>query len=185
MRRVLQGTAVVLVSVGFFAFMSNPPQDHEYQGVKKCGMCHKKDDQGAQLSVWEDSKHAKAFETLKSEESKKIAEEMGLSAEPWEAEECLKCHASGYQEGAAVDKKFKVEDGVQCETCHGPGGDYVNLHRKADKLEEAYANGFVKFDDVEAECRECHNEESPTFPADGFDFAASWEKVKHPIPAGE
>ena len=45
--------------------------------LSTCGMCHKKADQGEQLKIWEESAHANAFKTFKSEEADKIAAEKG------------------------------------------------------------------------------------------------------------
>ena len=56
-------------------------QDFEYVGTANCKMCHNKEEKGAQFSKWEASVHAKAFETLKSEESAKIAKGKGITDE--------------------------------------------------------------------------------------------------------
>ena len=50
-----------------------------YVGVKSCGMCHKSEKSGQQLSIWEGSKHSKAFEVLLSDEANKIATEKGFT----------------------------------------------------------------------------------------------------------
>lgn len=155
-----------------------------YVGVDKCKICHKKPDQGEQLKIWENSQHSKAFETLKSEESAKIAKEKGLKVAAHEAPECLKCHVTGHDVAAEKkESKFKMEDGVQCETCHGPGSEYkskkVMEDRKAS-IEKGMAAILVKDGTAEKQCKTCHNEESPTFKE--FKFAEMWEKIKHPVP---
>ena len=66
-------------------------QDFGYVGSASCKMCHNKVEKGAQYSIWEAGSHATAFETLKSEESAKIAKEKGIEIEAWKAPECLKC----------------------------------------------------------------------------------------------
>jgi hypothetical protein len=154
-----------------------------FVGVKTCGMCHKKDKDGNQLKVWEGTKHAKAYETLASDEAKKIAKEKGID-DPQKAEACLKCHASGYAEGAMVGKKFSVEDGVQCETCHGAGSEYKSMKTMKDHA-KAVAAGMKDFSAegaAEALCKTCHNEESPTFK--GFNFAEKYKEISHMIPKG-
>jgi hypothetical protein len=35
-------------------------------------MCHKSEKQGSQLSIWKNSAHSKAFETLKTEQQIKL-----------------------------------------------------------------------------------------------------------------
>jgi hypothetical protein len=153
---------------------------YSYEGVAVCGMCHRSAKQGNQLKIWQESAHAKAFEVLKSPEAAKIAKEKGLSTTADKADACLKCHASGYNVDAArLGKRFKVEDGVQCETCHGPGSAYKSMKIMKDaKLAEE--NGLILHTDVEKFCKSCHNEESPTYKS--FNFAESWGKVKHPVP---
>ncbi|MCJ7800822.1 MAG: cytochrome c family protein, partial [Candidatus Marinimicrobia bacterium] len=62
-------------------------QDFEFVGSARCKMCHNKVEKGAQYTKWEASVHAKAFETLKSEESAKIAKGKGITVEAWKAPE--------------------------------------------------------------------------------------------------
>lgn len=183
-------TVAAFIFTSMNVIAQDPPK-HKFVGSKTCGMCHRKAKDGNQYKAWQKGKHSKAFETLKSKKSVKIAKDMGLKNKPHEAPECLKCHASGYN----VDKKmksrrFKVEDGVQCETCHGAGGDYKSMKIMKDH-KKSVANGMKDFKDakgkidlakVEENCRTCHNEESPTFKDHGFDFAKRWEEIKHLIP---
>lgn len=50
---------------------------HSYIGVKSCAMCHKSEKQGAQLRIWEGSKHTKRFEILLTEKANDTAKEKG------------------------------------------------------------------------------------------------------------
>lgn len=163
---------------------AQPPQgskDHSYEGVAVCGMCHKSEKQGAQLRIWQNSLHAHAYEVLKSDQAQKIAKERGMQGEPWGSDACLKCHATGYNvDPSRLGKRFKVEDGVQCETCHGPGSDYKSIKVMRDK-QQAIANGLVLYQDNPKElCVKCHNKESPTFSS--FNFDEMWKKISHPVP---
>ena len=151
-----------------------------YVGVKSCGMCHKSEKSGQQLSIWEGSKHSKAFEVLLSDEANKIATEKGFTTKASETPECLKCHATGYNVDASkLEKNFQIEQGVQCETCHGPGSDYKSKKIMENK-EEAIAKGLKIYDKPEDLCITCHNAESPTMTE--FNFAESWAKIKHNKP---
>ena len=157
-------------------------QDFGYIGAEKCGMCHKSDKQGEQLKIWQGSKHANAFKTLQTPEAQEIAKGMGI-ADASKSEKCLVCHASGYNVDAKMlDKKFSVEDGVQCETCHGAGSEYKSM--KVMKSREESVKAGLKVwkneEEIKAMCVTCHNEKSPTYKA--FDFAKSYEKIKHNIP---
>lgn len=157
-----------------------PQNGNSFIGVEACAMCHKTEKQGSQLSIWQNSKHAKAYETLKTEQANNIAKEKGFSTPAVETPECLKCHASGYNvDPSLLGKKFKVEDGVQCETCHGAGSAYKDMKIMKDK-ELAIKNGLVVHDKLENFCIGCHNVESPTFV--DFNVDEAWNKIKHPKP---
>ena len=123
-------------------------QSFDYIGTGKCKTCHKSEKKGAQYKKWEGSPHANSFETLKSEESIKIASDLGLENSPWEAPVCLKCHTTGYGSGgyeleddafwAQTKKNGKPEkavkrmtglQGVGCEACHGPGEGYIKAKK--------------------------------------------------------
>jgi len=74
---------------------------------------------------------------------------------------------------------FDKTEGVQCETCHGPGSEYKKLSIMKDK-EKAAENGLIIHTEKELFCIKCHNTESPTFT--GFSYETYWEKIKHPKP---
>jgi len=168
---------VLLFSLPIF-FIS--AQDHSYVGTKTCGTCHKSEKQGSQLSIWQGSKHSQAYLTLQTEKADNIAKEKGFKSKAVETPECLKCHASGYNvDDSLKGDKFKVEDGVQCETCHGPGSDYKSKKVMENK-EESIKNGLMIYDKIEDFCIGCHNAESPTLV--DFNFEESWAKIKHPVP---
>lgn len=170
----------IMTLVSVFFMVSFAQNNHGYAGAETCGMCHKTEKQGEQLKIWQGSKHAKAFETLKTAKADEIAKEKGFTTAAAETPECLKCHASGYNVDASlIGKKFKVEDGVQCETCHGPGEDYKSK-KIMENREEAIKNGLKVHENMEEFCISCHNAESPTYV--DFNLAEMWDKIKHPVP---
>ena len=151
-----------------------------YIGAEACGMCHKSDKQGNQLSIWQESRHSQAYFTLQTEKANQIAAEKGFETSAVETPECLKCHASGYNVDASLlGKKFKVEDGVQCETCHGAGSEYKSK-KVMQNREESIKNGLIVYENPEDLCIGCHNVESPTYVE--FVYEEMWKKIKHPIP---
>jgi hypothetical protein len=171
---------LVVVIFSSLLFSQEKPK-HEFVGVKTCAMCHKTEKQGNQFGIWEKSKHAQAYKTLQSAEADKIAKEKGFKTKAVETPECLKCHTSGSNVDASLlGKKFNIEDGVQCETCHGPGGDYKSIKIMKDQ-KAAIENGLVVPEDINTFCVKCHNSESPTFDKN-MDLSKMWEKIKHTIP---
>jgi hypothetical protein len=165
---------------------------HAYIGVDRCGRCHGKELDGDQVAAWRRDVHARALETLRSARPQQIAEQRGLARPPHEAPECLACHVTAF--GVAPDAiayELDPGDGVQCESCHGPGADYRKKKIMSDR-DEAEAHGLWKADDDPAVCTACHNAKSPTWDAkrfalpDGttapFDFEAAKARFPHAIP---
>jgi len=161
-----------------FCGLSVAEGEHKYIGVKKCSMCHQSDAKGNQYKQWLSTAHAKAYERLGSPEAKETAEKAGVSGNPQEVGQCLKCHITAYgADGSLLDSGFKKEDGVQCETCHGAGSDYMAMSVMQDR-DKAIAAGLIM--PTEEVCVKCHNEESPNFK--GFNFDEYYPKIAHPRP---
>ena len=100
-----------------------------YVGVKTCAICHKKEDCGNQFAKWQAGPHAKAFETLGTPAAKEVGKKLGVD-NPQTSGKCLKCHSTAYNFTEAVaSEKIKPEDGVVCESCHGPGKKYMTRAR--------------------------------------------------------
>jgi hypothetical protein len=154
---------------------------HGFVGAEVCGMCHHTDKQGKQLEIWKNSKHAQAYKTLQTSAADKIAKEKGFSTPAAKTPECLKCHASGYNaEASLLGAKFKIEDGVQCESCHGGGADYKTLNVMKDKIASVKA-GLELHTNMKTSCTKCHNSQSPTYKP--FNVELMWAKIKHTVPA--
>ena len=173
----------IIITLSFLGLTNNAngkSGDHKYVGTKLCAMCHKSETAGKQFVIWEGSKHAQAFNTLTTADADKIAKEKGFTTKAAETEQCLKCHATGYNVDASLlTDKFNISDGVQCETCHGPGSEYKSKKIMEDK-KLAVENGLKIYDNIEELCVKCHNEESPSFK--GFNFKEMWAKIEHSVP---
>lgn len=179
-----------------FAVQAAEPR---FIGVKSCVKCHKKEKQGNQLSIWKKSDHASAYVTLGKKKAKEKAKELGVSGDPQKAEACLICHTTGFGEDPArFKKKFKMEEGVQCEACHGAGNNY----RKKKIMKKIYKErgpgrdgdsptakktGLTIPD--ENTCKRCHAKEikwqgktfkNPSY--EPFDFKKRFKKIEHPVP---
>jgi len=188
MRRTF--TAGLVVGLFGLTALAQAPDPTLYVGVKSCGMCHKKEEVGAQLTKWQESPHAKAFEKLGSPEAKEAASKLGI-ADPQTSGKCLKCHSTAYNFGETgpVTDKITVQEGVTCESCHGPGKNYKSKEIMKD-IKQAIAGGLAN--PALDNCTKCHNDQNPTWKADrytkkdgtkvGFDAEQAFEKIKHADP---
>lgn len=77
--------------------------------------------------LWQrDDHHARAYATLRSERSRRIAANLGLGA-AHEARECLACHAD-FVPATERGDRFQLSDGVACEACHGAAERWLAPH---------------------------------------------------------
>lgn len=185
---------VALAAVIAFAFTATAfAQDATYVGNSQCKICHNKKEEGEQWAKWKAEPHAKALEKLSSEEAKAVAQKAGVTKPPAEAPECLKCHVTGADATGKAPEKIKPEDGVQCESCHGPASAHTAEAKKFKSGDKA-AQPAAKIHKGDAEtCKQCHNDKSPTWKADryktadgkttGFDYEQALAKIAHPNPA--
>jgi hypothetical protein len=176
----------LLLTLALFSLTSvNLLAQNKYVGTKMCAPCHRSEKQGKQFDIWKNSDHAKAYQTLTTAKANEIAKAKGIAKPAAEATECLQCHVVGYGDDAKMtEKSFDFKEGVQCETCHGAGSAYKNLTVMKDHG-KSVAAGMRDFKDektIEAFCRTCHNEKSPSYKE--FNFKERWEKIKHPVPKG-
>jgi YVTN family beta-propeller protein len=157
-----------------------------YVGAKACGKCHDGLAFAHQFTKWTLTKHARGWEVLKRPESVAIARLSGLRRNPWEEPICLGCHTTGYNvEAWQKDDDFRMEDGVQCETCHGPGSEYMRAEVMRNR-EEAVRAGLRL--GSKQECLGCHIEKNShvtVLDTKPFDLDAAWQLVAHPKKADE
>jgi hypothetical protein len=165
---------IIIIAVAIVAAGSG---DHKYVGVSKCELCHKLKIYGDQYGIWEKGPHAKAFVVLGSEEAKKIAQERNIK-DPQKSSECLPCHVTAYGVADSLkEDSYTMEAGIGCETCHGPGSDYMKMTVMKDR-EKAIAAGLIIPD--KNTCLACHNQKSPTFKP--FNYEERVKAIAHPLP---
>lgn len=171
-----------LMGVGVLSLLAAPDgKERKFMGVNKCGpKCHDKGEKGDQYAKWQGSPHARAFATLASDKAKEIGKKLGVD-DPQKSDKCLKCHVTAFGvKPELLHAKFKTEDGVQCESCHGAGGDYYTKE-VMQKHDESIRQGLVIPD--EKTCQACHNAEAPTWdPAKPFRFKEAFRKIDHRYP---
>lgn len=184
--------AVVLTGCIALTALAQSEDPAKIIGTKKCAMCHKKDDGGNQYAKWQAAGHSKAYELLGTEEAKAVAARLGIE-NPQASGQCLKCHSTAYYFTEELKSEaVALEEGVSCESCHGPGDDYKKKSVMENR-DEAIANGMVY--PAKDRCIACHNDTSPTWDPEryttasgektGFDLAQAYEKMKHERPAAQ
>lgn len=165
-------------------------KSNKYLGAKRCKLCHSEDSAGNPHKKWAESKHRNAYAQLATAASKKLAQKLGID-DPQKSPKCLRCHVTGFGEPPEVfSRSFEIDQGVQCETCHGPGEQHfekrlaaVSERKKGAEDAEAYQSlpaGEIIARPSVASCLACHSEASPTFQ--GFCFKKGATEILHHDP---
>lgn len=118
-----------------------------YTGLSTCLQCHP-----IQASQWNGTPHAKAFSTLEN------------SGQDYN-KECIPCHVTGYgyTGGFTISDKTPEMKDVQCEMCHGAGGEHVDTQN-------------LTFEPIsETTCLKCHTEDN----SPQFDYDTYYPVIKH------
>ena len=122
-----------------------------FVGTAKCAECHED-----AFAFWQKTKHAKAWETLESDNK-----QYDLT--------CVGCHVVGYQKAGGFCRIKDVAgfEDVGCENCHGPGSKH------ADDSDP----GSIVLKSTEATCAsECHVPEH----SDAFEYTKYLKEVTGP-----
>tara|TARA_R110002072_G_scaffold173600_2_gene328351 strand:+ start:137634 stop:139256 length:1623 start_codon:yes stop_codon:yes gene_type:complete len=145
------------------------PSGAKFVGAEKCGECHTK-----AFAKWSETGHASAFDSLR--EGRRGIPRM---FDP----ECLSCHVTGwhpqqvlrYDSGYINEKLSAHLLGNQCENCHGPGSQHIELIEN-DDIEAARKLVKVTLKQAQTFCYDCHDlDNSPHFV-----FEEYWPEVAHP-----
>ncbi len=120
----------VIIVLFFVVCWAAPSWNRDYAGWSTCAGCHDKI-----TTQWKSSSHALAFESLQK------SSQQNLPA-------CIPCHVTGYERpGGFIDIELTPDlIGVQCEECHGPGGNHAAAPSKANTT----VNPGIET------CRKCH-----------------------------
>jgi mono/diheme cytochrome c family protein len=116
---------------------------------------------------------------LGREVAREVANEMGVKGNPQYSATCLSCHGTATLVAPASRvPQFRIEEGVSCEGCHGPGGEYSKVMNDRTK---ALAAGLVlpKAED----CMVCHKPKPShsklKSPLQPFDMEAAMKRIDH------
>ncbi len=150
------------------AARAQPPQcdPNKTMSTAACARCHT-----SEFQVWRQTPHAQTFETLhRNPAATEIARRLGASSVK-RNDICLDCHyTSQTQNGVA-----RIVEGVSCESCHGTGRDWINVHsdyggpgvtqatesaeHRARRIQQSIANGMRNphnLYSVARSCLQCH-----------------------------
>jgi hypothetical protein len=132
-------------------------------GSERCEECHSEE-----IRAWKNSTHAKSDQVHRDEKTKERAQEIAarmgiknvneISTHPL----CTECHFTRQKNRAGL----KVIGGVSCESCHGGGKDYRDVHGNKDEIpsreerqKQSKAMGMLYPDEiykVAENCYSCH-----------------------------
>lgn len=100
-------------------------------------------------------KHTRAFTVLSNDRSLRIAKNLGLAHPPAEEPLCLDCHAHNVPPDRR-GPRFHIEEGVVCESCHGPAERWIKTHVEPKPSHARnIENGLYPVDDPLARARLC------------------------------
>lgn len=142
--------------------------EYEHLGPASCAtsVCHGKATRDENSNVWlneyriwsRDDYHSDAYSVLRSDESKAMADRLGLSS-AHTADVCLDCHADNIPAGKRGEK-FQISDGIGCEACHGGAEKWIESHAEDDATHaNNLALGMYPTEKPEARaklCLSCH-----------------------------
>ena len=122
-------------------------REFQIAGTDACRVCH-----ADELAVWNDSRHAQAWQTLQAD---------GVHVDP----ACQLCHTTGYGQPGGFESLAKSADrvAVGCESCHGPSQAHVERPKQRTP--------FV----AREQCTRCHDHEN----SPRFEFETYWKQVAH------
>lgn len=188
MRTAVRLRLPLLPMIGLFLLAPGPARGTEkhpvYVGNRVCAGCHEGPAAGGQYSKWLMSKHSLAFAVLAGPEARAMARLSGIPDDPEKAPICLGCHATAADtEPWEKDRDFVLQDGVQCEKCHGPGSEYSSPEVMRDPL-AAMKAGLKK--PTREECLLCHYAKGShvaVHKLPQIDLSKAWERIAHRVPA--
>ena len=108
-----------------------------------------------EYTIWAgQDKHANAFAVLSNPVSMRMGKILNIG-KPDQSAKCLACHALN----VAPDQRAKIfglEDGVSCESCHGPSSGWLGPHTIANwPHEKSVALGMYDTRDLSKRSRKC------------------------------
>jgi hypothetical protein len=164
----------LLVVLGGLSGARGADDANRYVGAAECKNCHSAAAKGDPYGGWAKMKHAAAYRTLASAAARKIGAAKKID-NPQQSAECLRCHVTAYGlPPAQKHRRFSETQGVQCESCHGPGGRHTEA--RLAKV-QPFEKDELAHEPAQATCRQCHNEQSPAYKP--FCFKKAAKEIAH------
>jgi hypothetical protein len=171
LKLILRGgiASVILVCAGLSSAQAEPALHLDPANVKgpsACGECHENS-----VKAWRGSHHFGTFKSMpRSEKAREFADNLGIKRVKSESD-CLSCHFTS----AIEDGKVDTIGGITCESCHGAGSAWIEVHsdfggkdataatetpeHKKQRWEKAEAAGMIRPSNLYAlaeNCYQCH-----------------------------
>jgi hypothetical protein len=152
---------------------ADPSGGFAYVGSGACLTCHSDGPGNGPAGHWIASRHSRAFHTLSSDQAKGLArsrDEYRDITDPSTEPRCLMCHVTAAQNPLATFVEgYDRQQGVGCESCHGPGEEYTRPETMGNREAFLAHGGRIP---TEQTCRECHRDEA-------FRFLDRLERIRH------
>jgi len=165
--------------------------------AESCGECHV-----SEYEVWKRTPHATGFKDLhRLKSAEAITKRMGFRLMKRDSA-CLLCHYTPTVQG----EQLRAVSGVSCESCHGAGQDWIDIHNdyggkgfdhnnetpehRDARIAESIAAGMrrpTSLYDVAASCYGCHtvpnerlvNVGKHSIGSPGFELVAWQDEIQH------
>lgn len=161
------------ILLGFAVLVSAYPHEaagqNKYMGSATCASsnCHGSVSPRSGTNVlqneyttwYRNGAHAQAWKVLTKKESKTIGRHLGIAA-PEKAPLCLKCHATFVPNKAQQGTRYRLSDGVGCESCHGAAEKYLKPHTSRESSHKQNVSlgmiDLVSLTKRAEVCMDCH-----------------------------
>lgn len=171
--RAIPGLALT-IALGFVLVTSLAPSQSlqaqnaaSFTGVASCAgsTCHgRSEGNGAivrqdEIATWQEASavsgaHSRAYALLGGRRGQQIATSLGLG-DARQADSCLGCHAT-FAPVSERGPKFRLDDGVGCESCHGAAASWIASHYEVRGTHaNNVANGLIPLDQPQERARNC------------------------------
>ncbi len=109
-----------------------------------------------EFATWQQQDpHAQAYAALESPAARRMAQKLALPQAASETAQCLACHSSSPPDEMRA-ASFKAGEGVGCESCHGPAGQWLDTHAATGASHaNSLTRGMYPTDQAAAEARLC------------------------------